>query len=185
MTNTVETAIDSFLSFKLGDELFAANVAKVLEILELAKITKVPKSPEYMRGVINLRGNVLPVVDTRIKFRMPVTKDTVNTCIVVLDINMEGESLMVGILVDSVQEVLELQDDEIKPPPSIGSRYKSDFIQGMVKKEEEFIMILNIDAVLSSEEISSILRETKDEIAKIDGEEPEEGKPKRKTTKKN
>lgn len=184
MTNTVETAIDSFLSFKLGDELFAANVAKVLEILELAKITKVPKSPEYMRGVINLRGNVLPVVDTRIKFGMPVTKDTVNTCIVVLDINMEGESLMVGILVDSVQEVLELQDDEIKPPPSIGSRYKSDFIQGMVKKEEEFIMILNIDAVLSSEEISSILRETKDEIAKIDGEEPEEGKPKRKTTKK-
>jgi purine-binding chemotaxis protein CheW len=184
MINTVDTTINSYLSFKLGDELFAANVAKVLEILELTKITKVPKAPAYMRGVINLRGNVLPVVDARIKFNMQKTEDTVNTCIVVLDIQMDGDSINVGILVDSVQEVLEITEDEIKPPPSIGSKYKSDFIQGMVKNEEEFIMILNIDTVLSSNELT-MLQETAEDVntRKADVEKQPEQKAEKKQRK--
>src|SRR5687768_17514595 len=107
----------SYLSFKLGEEIFAANVEKVLEILEVTKITKVPKSPAYMRGVINLRGNVLPVIDTRQKFNMPHTEDTVNTCIMVLNIHMDGDKLILGALVDAVQEVLEISQDQIKTAP--------------------------------------------------------------------
>jgi purine-binding chemotaxis protein CheW len=101
---------NSFLSFKLGDEEFAAHVGKVLNILEMTRITEVPKAPEYMKGVINLRGTVLPVIDTRIKFGMSPTVYTTNTCIIVLDIEMDGESIHVGALVDSVQAVLEFDN---------------------------------------------------------------------------
>ena len=156
MTAEVSTTLNSFLSFKLGEELFAANVGKVLEILELSKVTRVPKSPDYMRGVINLRGNVLPVVDTRIKFGMMDVEDTINTCIVVLDIRIEEESVKVGLLVDMVQEVLQMDPESIQPPPSIGNKYKSEFIEGMGKVDDEFVMILNIDKVLSTDEISII-----------------------------
>lgn len=162
MIAEISTTVNSFLSFKLGDELFAANVGKVLEILELTKITKVPKSPDYMRGVINLRGNVLPVIDTRIKFGMPAIGDTINTCIIVLDIEMEGESVKVGLLVDMVQEVLQIDADNIQPPPSIGHKYKSDFIQGMGKLDGEFVMILKIDQVLSTDELSIIQEKSRD-----------------------
>ncbi|MGK7397118.1 MAG: chemotaxis protein CheW [Candidatus Cyclobacteriaceae bacterium M3_2C_046] len=160
MTHDIDTTIDSYLSFKLGKELFAANVGKVLEILELTKITKVPQSPEYMRGVINLRGNVLPVIDTRIKFGLPQVEDTIDTCIIVLDINMENESIKIGVLVDSVQEVLQLDEESIQPPPSIGHKYKSEFIQGMGKVDEDFVMILNIDKVLSTNELSIVQHST-------------------------
>jgi purine-binding chemotaxis protein CheW len=177
MINDTATTIDSFLSFKLADELFAANVGKVLEILEMTKITKVPKAPEYMRGVINLRGNVLPVIDARAKFGMPQAPDTIDTCIIVLDIDMEGDSVKVGILVDSVQEVLQLDENAIEPPPSIGSRYKSEFILGMGKLENEFVMILNIDQVFSSVELSIIQDKAPTEVAE---EEIIEKKPKKK-----
>jgi purine-binding chemotaxis protein CheW len=149
-----------YLSFRLGDELFAANVDKVLEILEVAKITKVPKSPDYMRGVINLRGSVLPVIDTRVKFEMQQTEDTINTCIMVLNIRMDNETLVLGALVDAVQEVLEIDQEQIKPAPSIGSKYKSEFIDGMVKINEEFIMLLNMDRVFSSDELIIVKEST-------------------------
>lgn len=147
------TVSHPYLSFMLGEELFAVNVTKVLEILEITKITKVPKSPDYMRGVINLRGSVLPVIDTRAKFDMELTIDTVNTCIMVLNIEMDGENLVLGALVDAVQEVLEIGKEQIKPAPTIGSKYKSEFIDGMVKIDEQFIMLLNMDRVLSSNEL--------------------------------
>ena len=147
-------ALSSYLSFKLGEEIFAANVSKVLNILEMTKITKVPKAPEYMKGVINLRGTVLPVVDTRIKFGLSATEFTPNTCILVLDIDIENESLHVGGLVDAVQEVLEIEPNQILPPPNIGSKYRSEFISGMYKlSEEQFIMILDMDKVFSAEEL--------------------------------
>lgn len=156
MDTTIETTINSYLSFKLSNEIFAANVGKVLEILELTKITKVPKAPEYMRGVINLRGSVLPVVDTRIKFGLPVTPDTVNTCIIVLNIQIDNEDLTVGALVDAVQEVLELSPDMISEPPNIGSKYRSEFIQGMGKVDDDFIMVLDVDQVFSLDELLNI-----------------------------
>ena len=108
-------------------------MGKVLNILEMTKITRVPKAPVYMKGVINLRGSVFPLIDTRIKFEMEETVYTTNTCILVLDINMNGESVHVGALVDSVQEVFEFDDRQIQPPPSIGTKYKSEFIEGMAK----------------------------------------------------
>jgi purine-binding chemotaxis protein CheW len=162
-------SINSYLTFKLGNEFFAANVSKVLNILEMTKVTKVPKAPPYMKGVINLRGSVLPLVDTRIKFDMSETEYTANTCILVLDIILNNESVHVGALVDSVQEVLELDDANIQPPPSIGTRYRSEFIEGVAKVEDEFVMILNMDLIFSTDELS-LLRETvqegKEEIVK-------------------
>lgn len=154
--------INSFLSFKLGDEEFAAHVSKVLNILEMTRITEVPKAPVYMKGVINLRGTVLPVIDTRIKFGMSPTVYTNNTCIIVLDIEMDGESIHVGALVDSVQAVLELEQNQILPAPSIGSKYKSEFIEGVARVDEKFIMILNMDAVFSSIEITNLKDKTEE-----------------------
>jgi purine-binding chemotaxis protein CheW len=165
------TKINTFLSFKLGEEEFAAHVGKVLNILEMTKITEVPKAPEYMKGVINLRGTVLPVIDTRIKFGMPKTEYTTNTCIIVLDIEMDGDSIHVGALVDSVQAVLELDNSKIMPAPSIGSKYKSEFIEGVANVDDKFIMILNMDAVFSSNELTNIqnqTKETEDSIAIVE-----------------
>jgi len=154
--------INSYLSFKLGEEEFAAHVGKVLNILEMTKITEVPKAPVYMKGVINLRGTVLPVIDTRIKFGMLPTIYTANTCIIVLDIELDGESIHVGALVDSVQAVLELDNNQIMPAPSIGSKYKSEFIEGVANIDDKFIMILNMDAVFSNDEISNLKDKTEE-----------------------
>jgi len=155
--------INSYLTFKLGEETFGANVSKVLNILEMTKITKVPKAPNYMKGVINLRGAVLPLIDTRIKFDMPETEYTTNTCILVLDIEMSGETVHVGALVDSVQEVIEIESSQISPAPSIGSKYRSEFIEGMAKIGDEFIMLLNMDLIFSTNELT-LLKETSGEV---------------------
>ncbi len=162
------TKINSYLSFKLGDEEFAAHVGKVLNILEMTKITEVPKAPEYMKGVINLRGTVLPVVDTRIKFGMTPTEYTSNTCIVVMEVELDNDLVQVGALVDSVQAVLEIDDSQIQPPPSIGSKYKSEFIYGMVKVDEKFIMLLDMEKVFSSDEIVSLKEKTNEGEMKMD-----------------
>ena len=166
--------INSYLSFKLGGETFAANVGKVLNILEMTEITKVPKAPDYMKGVINLRGTVLPVVDTRIKFSMPATEYTNNTCILVMEVEVDGEQVQVGGLVDAVQAVLEIDQEDILPPPSIGSKYRSEFISGMAKIDDKFIMLLNMDRVFSSDEIINMKEKT--EVSKLQQEEPEENK---------
>jgi len=154
--NDAQIATNSYLSFKLEDETFAVEVAKVLEILEIPSITKVPKSPAYMTGVINLRGNVLPVIDTRLKFGLSTTEYTVNTCIVVFKVDIGHESLVLGALVDSVQEVLEIDQDQIHPSPSIGNKYRSEFILGMARVNDNFLMILNIDDVFSADDIMAV-----------------------------
>jgi len=151
--NQTET-LNSYLTFRLDDEVFAANVGKVLEILEVPKITKVPRSPDFMRGVINLRGSVLPVIDTRTKFGLPPVKDTINTCIIVLSVALEGQDITIGAISDAVHEVIEIQESQMQPAPSIGSKYKSEFIDGMVKRDGDFIMILNMDKIFSTNEAS-------------------------------
>lgn len=154
--------VQSYLTFKLGDEIFAAPVTQVSEILELSKITKVPRAPHYMRGVINLRGTVLPVIDSRIKFGLDRIEDSIHTCIMVLNIAIENQSVVLGALVDAVQEVLEIEPARIQPAPSIGSKYRSEFIDGMVRLDDEFIMLLNLNKVFSSDEMS-ILQEASQE----------------------
>lgn len=148
--------LQSYLTFRLGDEIFAANVSKVLEILEIPRITKVPHAPIYMRGVINLRGNVMPVINARSKFGLPDCEDTISSCIIVLDIEFENQSIILGAVVDAVHEVMEINPEDIQPAPSIGTKYKSEFIQGMVKANDQFIMVLDLDLVFSSNEASII-----------------------------
>lgn len=174
MNEEAITKTNSYLSFNLGEEEFAAHVSKVLNILEMVKITEVPKAPEYMKGVINLRGTVLPVVDTRIKFGMTPTEYTTNTCIVVMEVEMEGEIVNVGALVDSVQAVLEIEESQIQPPPSIGSKYKSEFIQGMAKIDEKFVMLLNMEKVFSTDEIISLKEKTNEGEKKAEKEPTKE-----------
>lgn len=155
----------SYLTFRLGDETFAASVNHVLEILELSKITKVPRAPHFMRGVINLRGNVLPVIDTRIKFGLDKAEDTVNTCILVMNLESEKQKIMLGALVDAVQEVREIEQASIQPAPSIGSKYRSEFIEGMVKINDQFVMILNLALVFTTDEVSIIQETTEEKIS--------------------
>jgi purine-binding chemotaxis protein CheW len=162
--NKTGSTLKSYLSFELGNEMFAADVSKVLEILEMRTITKVPRSPSYMRGVINLRGSVLPVLDTRIKFGMEPKEDTVDTCIVVLNVLMEGEPLTLGALVDSVEEVLELTEADIEAPPSIGSKFNPEYLHGMVKMDETFIMVLNVDRVFSTDDLTMVTESTMEKV---------------------
>lgn len=153
ITSNQKSLSNSYLSFKIGEELFAAHVSQVINILELTKITKVPRAPEYMLGVINLRGSVLPVIDTRIKFGIDISDYTTHTCIIVMEIEIDGDTIHVGSLVDSVQEVLEVEQKHILPAPNIGSKFKSEFIQGMMNINDNFIMLLDIDKVFSSDEL--------------------------------
>ncbi len=148
--------IESYLTFKIGNEEYGAHVSKVLNILELQKITKVPKAPEYMKGVIDLRGMVLPVIDTRIKLGMSPTEYTDSTCIVVMDLDIKEEIIHVGALVDSVVAVNEIDDKVIEPSPSIGSTYKSEFISGVAKLNDHFIMILDLVKLFTSKELSDL-----------------------------
>jgi purine-binding chemotaxis protein CheW len=150
--------MEQYLTFKLADAVFAAEVGKVREILDYTAITKVPRTPDFMRGVINLRGSVVPVLDLRLKFGMSKTEQSVNTCIVVLEIASEEEIIVLGALADSVQEVIELEPDQIEPAPRIGGRIGTDFIKGMGKRENAFIMILDIDKVFSLDELEAIQR---------------------------
>ncbi|MCE5242279.1 MAG: chemotaxis protein CheW, partial [Desulfobacteraceae bacterium] len=118
-----------YLTFRLDREVFALEISKVREVLDFTNITKVPQTPDFMLGVINLRGSVVPVVDMRLKFGMSATETTVNTCIVIVEIELDGEKTILGALADSVQEVIDLEADQIEPPPRIGTRLKTQFIK--------------------------------------------------------
>jgi len=149
MSDTTQTA--QYITFRLGDELFAINVAQVREVLDLTLITKVPTAPAYMRGVVNVRGNAIPVVDLRQRFGLPSTAETVNTRILVLELQIDGEQAVLGGIADSVHEVIELEPSQIAPPPTIAMRWRSEFIQGMGKRGDEFIIVLDINAVFASD----------------------------------
>lgn len=148
--------LNQYLTFTLDKELYAMDIAKVREVLEYTDITRVPRTPEFMRGVINVRGRAVPVVDLRLKFGLSKTTQTVNTCIIIMEVDMDGESTVLGALADSVQEVFNLEPDQIEPAPRLGTRIKTEFIEGMGKQGDEFIIILNIDRVFSVEELSLV-----------------------------
>ncbi len=150
------TEVRQYLTFKLDGEVFALDVGKVREILDYTNITKVPQTPDFMKGVINLRGSVVPVVDMRLKFGIPSQEKTVDTCIVVVEINIDGETTILGALVDSVQEVFELEPSQIEPAPRIGTKLRTDFILGMGKRDDQFVIILDIDKVFSCEELDTV-----------------------------
>ena len=149
-----DTTTLQYLTFALGEEVFALETGSVREVIELVPVTRIPKTPPFMRGVINLRGHAVPVVDLRVKFDMPQVADTVSTCIIIVDVEIEGEQCHMGAIVDSVLEVFEMANDQITPPPRMGTAIRADFIRGMGKQNEEFIMILDIGKVFSTEELS-------------------------------
>jgi purine-binding chemotaxis protein CheW len=154
MSNTItETA--QYITFKLGQESFALNVGQVREVLETPAITKVPTAPPYMRGVVNVRGKAIPVVDLRLKFGLPPAPDTVNTRIIVIELELDGETTVVGGVADSVHEVIELEPGQINPPPRIAMRWRSELINGMGRRGDEFLIILDIKAVFSLEDLSA------------------------------
>lgn len=151
-----------YLTFTLAEEVFALDIGKVREVLDYTTVTRVPRTPEFMCGVINLRGNVVPVVDMRRKFGMTATERGVNTCIIIVEVAVDDETTVLGAMADSVQEVLDLEPDQIEPAPRIGTRLNVDFIRGMGKHGEGFVMILNIDKVFSVDELAAC--ETAEEV---------------------
>lgn len=145
-----------FVTFRLEQELFGVEVNRTREILSLIPITSIPQTPDYMLGVINLRGQVVPVVDMRLKLGLPSGEDTQDTCIIVLEIQLEDESIVVGVLADAVCEVLEVRTDQIEPPPRLGSHLKTEFITGMGKIDDQFIILLNIDKAFNNDETALV-----------------------------
>jgi len=156
MSITEIMEITQYLTFKLAEEVFALDITKVREVLDYTTITKVPRTPEFMRGVINLRGSVVPVVDLRLKFGMSRTEKTVNTCIIITEVTVDNETTVLGALADSVQEVMDLGPDHIEPAPKIGTRLNTEFIRGMGKRDNTFVIILDIDKVFSTDELALV-----------------------------
>lgn len=146
-----------YVTFKLGDEMFAVDVFKAREVLDVTHVTRVPTAPHYMRGVVNVRGNSIPVIDLRTKFGLPQTADTKHTRIIVLELQLGEESIVLGGLADSVHEVIELEPSEINESPSIGMKWRTDLILGMGKRGDDFIIILDIERILNEDESAALL----------------------------
>jgi purine-binding chemotaxis protein CheW len=128
----------------------------VREVLEVPQITKVPTAPQYMRGVVNVRGQSIPVVDLRLRFGLPKATETLQTRIIVMELALDGEVAVLGGMADSVHEVIELEPGNINPPPKIAMRWRTEFIQGMGKRGEEFIIILDFNSVFSTDEMTLV-----------------------------
>lgn len=147
-----------FVSFDLDDETFALDVARVREILDWTGVTRVPRMPAFMRGVLNVRGAVIPVVDLRVKFGMSPVEPTVDTCVVVAEVEVDGEPTVVGALVDKVREVFEVAAGALEPPPKMGAKLDAEFIEALVRYEDQVLIALDIDHVLSVDEIIAVRR---------------------------
>ena len=154
---------DKFLTFNLGGEQYGLEILKVREIIGIMDITRVPRTPEFVRGVINLRGKVIPVIDLRNKFGMPMVQDTEHTCIIVVDLSFENSSLLMGIIVDSVSEVLDIDVDDIEDTPIFGTAVSTDFIKGIAKTKGGVKILLNIEEVLTTAEILTLPKISSDE----------------------
>ncbi len=145
-----------FLTFLMANEKYGLEILKVREIIGIMDVTPVPTTPAFVRGVINLRGKVIPVVDLRLKFGMEAKEDTQRTCIIVVHLAREGQEMIMGIIVDEVSEVLDIDQDQIEPPPSFGADIRTDFILGMGKVNQRVVTMLDIDRVLSEREIALV-----------------------------
>jgi purine-binding chemotaxis protein CheW len=145
-----------YLTFTLAGEEYGISILKVKEIIRLMVITMVPQTPGYVKGVINLRGKVIPVVDLRLKFEMPAMDYTERTCIIVVEIRKDAASILIGIVVDAVSEVLNIKAGDIEETPNFGSRLQTDFILGMAKAAEGIKILLDIDRVLHAGKLENM-----------------------------
>jgi len=170
-TNPItERDVQQYLTFMIGAEEYAVSLLKVKEIIEYDTITEVPKTPEWVRGVINLRGSVVPVIDLAVKFRQSPSVAGKLTCIVITEVECEGEATVMGVMADSVRQVIDLKPQEIEEPPSFGTRVKVDYLLGMARAGKKFCLILDTEKVLSTDE----LLELPDSIADPKNLEPDD-----------
>jgi purine-binding chemotaxis protein CheW len=168
MNPITERDVQQYLTFMIGAEEYAVSLLKVKEIIEYDTITEVPKTPEWVRGVINLRGSVVPVIDLAVKFRQSPSVAGKLTCIVITEVECEGEATVMGVMADSVRQVIDLKPQEIEEPPSFGTRIKVDYLLGMARAGKKFCLILDTEKVLSTDE----LLELPDSIAEPENLEP-------------
>ena len=147
---------EQYLTFELDGEIYAVEINHVREVVDMTRITHVPNMPDFMRGVINLRGGVVPVIDLRNKFHLSQVEDTVKTCIIILEIELDGAQTFLGAVADSVREVRRVDDLRLEAPPKLGNRLKTEFIRGMINRESEFIIVLDIMKVFSTEELETL-----------------------------
>ncbi|MFP4381736.1 MAG: chemotaxis protein CheW [Candidatus Sumerlaeia bacterium] len=146
-----------YLTFRLAVEEYGIEILKVMEIIKLMDITAVPRTPHYVRGVINLRGKVIPVIDLRQKFGMETVEDTDETCIIVVNVSRDGSDVQMGILVDTVSEVLDIEGNEIEPAPKFGSAVSTEFILGMAKAKGQVKILLDIDSILTGADLEKLI----------------------------
>lgn len=151
------TQTNQYLTFKLGPEVYALDVGNAREILEYGAITRIPKTPEWIRGVLNLRGAVVPVIDLKLKFGMGATERTTAACVIILEVPGDGDVTVMGVLADSVQEVFELDPKQIEPPPKFGSRVSTDYLRGMGRRGDNLFIVLDPERVFSDSELSTAL----------------------------
>ena len=156
MSDAMQNEANQYLTFTLDGELYAVGVYSVKEVLEYTSVTKVPRTLEFMKGVINLRGAVVPVIDLRSKFGMPEIEKTIATSIIVIEVSVAKEMVVLGMIADSVQEVISLDPGDIEPPPRLGTKVDTQFIQGIGKQDDRFIIVLAIDRVFSDAEIADV-----------------------------
>ena len=159
-----KTETKTYLTFRLGTEFFSAPIDEAVNILEILPITAVPRSPEYMKGVVNVRGEVLPIIDTRMKFGMPPIEITRTSVIIIFYVDISGEKAEVGALVDEPGTVVEISDDMLTDAPAIGGKYKSELIKGTFKHDDKFIMVLNIGKVFTLDELIDIKEVSNNEL---------------------
>ncbi|MEW5903329.1 MAG: chemotaxis protein CheW [Pseudomonadota bacterium] len=148
--------MQQYLTFTLGNEMFAVGTLSVKEIIEYGQLTEVPMMPDFIRGVINLRGAVVPVIDLSARFGRSLTQVSRRTCIVIIEVPSGEEQQDIGVVVDAVSEVLEIPASEIEPPPAFGAKIRTDFIHGMGKVDGRFVILLDVGKVLSVDEISTL-----------------------------
>ncbi|MCC7492808.1 MAG: purine-binding chemotaxis protein CheW [Fimbriimonadaceae bacterium] len=151
-----ERLAGKYLTFRLANEEFGLQILVVREIIGLMDITTVPRTPDWVRGVINLRGKVIPVVDLRVKFGMASVEDTASTCIIVVEVTRGEDALPMGVVVDEVSEVRDVVADQIDPTPAFGAAVDTEFILGMGKVGQTVVMLLDIDRVLNDSELAAV-----------------------------
>ena len=155
-SNIAGEKVTQFLTFVLNDEVYGINILNIKEIIDYGNVTKVPMTPDFIAGVINLRGSVVPVIDLAIRFSKPTSTKTKRSSVVILDLEHEGEDLEIGITVDVVNEVLDIVSGEIEPSPSFGTKIRTDFISGMGKVNNQLLVLLDIENILSIDELSIV-----------------------------
>lgn len=160
-----EQNVQQYLTFMIGGEEYAVNLLKVKEIIEYDVVTEVPKTPAWVRGVINLRGSVVPVIDLAVKFRQAPSVAGKLTCIVISEVQCEAETAFMGIMADSVRQVIDLKPQEIEAPPTFGTRVKVDYLVGMARSGKKFCLILDTEKVLSTDDLLELPDSVEDNTA--------------------